>query len=206
MRSTMKRTVAGSLSFAFLLLAIPASAQTIDSATAVTLENVVGVMWQKVKYPDRDGDDPDAIRYTGVTSGVYQFRVPALPRVGGHHFFGTFSAGGALHYSDNDDFGTHTVLAPRIGWAFPWGDSSALWLRGGVTWAKWEVDAMDRETTGLMAGGEVLALMMPVDNVAIILGGTYEHGVSGSREGAGGGDEETRLFAYGFTMGMAFIL
>jgi len=204
MRSTTKHVVVGSLVLGSLLIASPASAQALEGRTTVTLENIVGVLWHKVDYPDIDGYDAKPVRYIGASSGMAQYSAPALPRVGVHHFFGPLSVGGGLHYSDNDQFGTHTVLAPRVGFAMDWGDSSALWIRGGVTWAKWDLDRL--EVSGVLAGGEVLAVMMPVDNVGILLGGTYEHGISGSTKIEDvDGKEETRMFAYGFTMGMAFV-
>ena len=204
MRSTAKPFVVGSLLLGSLLLSTSSRAQPLEGTTAVTLENVVGALWHKTDYPDLDGYEARSMRYIGVSSGMMQYGAPALPRVGVHHFFGAFSVGGALHYSDNDDFGTHTVLAPRLGFSFPWSESSALWLRGGVTWTKWGME--DIEISGLLVGGEVLAVMMPVDNVGIMLGGIYEHGVSGSTEiDVFDHEEDTRLYAYGFTTGMAFL-
>ncbi len=204
MRPTAKPFVAGSLLLGSLALSTPSQAEPLEGTTAVTLENVVGVLWHKLDYPDIDGYDAKPVRYIGVSSGMMQYGAPALPRVGVYHFFGAFSVGGALHYSDNDDFGTHTVLAPRVGLSLPWSESSALWLRGGVTWANWELG--DAEMSGLLVGGEVLAVMMPADNVGILLGGIYEHGLSGSTEIEGlDNEEEARLFAYGFTTGMAFL-
>ena len=89
-----------------------------------------------------------------------------------------------------------------VGVALPMGESASLWLRGGLTYGKLDLDN-DIEVHGWLAGGEVLAVLMPVDNVGFTLGGMYEHGFSGEREWDGA-DTDLRLYTYGFTTGMLF--
>ena len=87
MKSATKSCIVGSFFLSSLLLAMTASAQPLEDNTTVTLENIVGVLWQKTDYPDIDGYDPEPIRLHGSnqrflpgcpSSTAKDWRVPLL--------------------------------------------------------------------------------------------------------------------------------
>ena len=62
------------------------------------------------------------------------------------------------------------MFAPRIGYGADLSASSAFWIRGGAT--SCSLKEVPVKVSGVMVGGEILAVLSPVDNVAFLIDGS----------------------------------
>lgn len=151
---------------------------------AITIDNVAGVVHHRVKVGDGDTDSFTSIGSLasfGPLGSLLTPGSPPLTRLGFHYFASqSVSIGSGFYYNKTDDLGTAIVLAPRIGLCFPVGDSSALWLRGGLTYSRWKFDTFGETTvTNLMPAADALFVLSPVDHFSFTLGAIAEFGVYG---------------------------
>jgi len=80
-----------------------------------------------------------------------------------------------LHYSDTDNLGEAFVVAPRLGVALPMGESTSLWLRGGLTYSKQKFSLLGSTTmTFVMPAADALLVLSPVEHFAFTLGALAE--------------------------------
>ena len=103
------------------------------------------------------------------------------------------------------------LVAPRVGYAFMFGDNIGLWPRGGVTYigAGSEQEDGDESSTRLFAlSVEAPFVFVPVPHVAFLAGPALDLGLSGSDEtdpdAAGAPNQETeyKITDFGLHVGM----
>ncbi len=169
----------------------------------LSLEHLGGVVAQRID-PDNSGAS------TVVSAGLFNTFVYSGPlqRLGVHYFVAPpLSVGALLHYSDNDIYGENLLLGARVGVAFPFSSSTALWVRGGIAYTSTKLESLGKITIrDVRPGAEVLLVLSPVDHFAVLLGGSFEIGVAGKRESESSSGQTTsedfKYMEYGLTFGV----
>jgi len=168
---------------AVAFVATPAHAQEgfgESNPFVLSLEHLGGVSYSRF---EADGSSDGAT--SAIHAGVFTTQIPLLgpqSRLGLHYFVsGPISLGALLSYSDNDNYGTNTLVGARVGYAMPVGDSTALWLRGGISYVRTELGSGGFSITvsDFKPGAEALIVLHPVEHFGIIVGGMFEMGVAG---------------------------
>ncbi|MBI3200919.1 MAG: hypothetical protein HYZ29_05180 [Myxococcales bacterium] len=149
-----------------------------DKSFVLSLEHLGGYSNQRVKFDDEDAS----------TNHEFGLFTPFLGPLGSHariglHYFAAppLSLGALLSYSDNDFFGTFVLAGARVGVAFPISGATALWLRGGIAYARSSLEFGDssQSYSALVPGGEVLFALKPLDHFGFLVGGMFETTVGG---------------------------
>lgn len=194
--STLARLAAAGLAgTAAWLLAGQALAQETTTARGalgtgdsfvLSLEHLGGYSYSKTEHESAFGSGASE-------SEIHQFGLfmplatpfAARARVGFHYFLAPpLSLGAIASYSDNDRLGTFTLIGARVGAAFPVSGSTSVWLRGGIAYARVELESGGATATysALVPGGEVLLALKPLDHFGFLLGGLFETAVGGKYE------------------------
>jgi len=170
-------------------LASLASASNAQQATGfgrgdtavLTVDNIAGVVHQRIKVGDGDSTKLTYIGSLATFGSLAAIGVPPLSRIGFHYFVDpSVSLGSGLLYSDRGNLGTSILLAPRVGFAFPFGESSAFWLRAGMTWSRWKLEFFGSNTsTSVLPAADALFVVSPVEHFAFTVGAIAEVGVYG---------------------------
>ncbi len=219
----MKRTIAAFVIAFAALTTRPASADEPApfpdrSHVAIVLDNLAGFVNANQSYPNSNPAQQDS-----GTNLFGWFPTTPVARFGVHGIFNGVTLGAGLicaHY----DLGTGGLigastgttelgLAPRIGYAFAVGPSTAIWVRGGFTY----LHAGDSNDDGgfwqLSPGGELYLVYSPVPHFGLTIGPFAEFGVAGKQtsctqsfgiNGQTGSctDQDIRQRLLGFTFGV----
>jgi len=134
----------------------------------VSVDSLAGILYVSQKQGSDDAEEmvePEhfwALQHRDATSRATR-RAPLcdqglLPGLG-------------LHYADHDILGTTLLVAPRIGVAFPLGETTSLWIRGGATYWHHKLELISAQTNQTVSpGGEVLFVLSPAPHFAFTLG------------------------------------
>ncbi len=199
-------------------LASPAQAQDAEPTTGgfgtkyplvLSLENLGGVMYTRY---ERDGSEAQGTLHTGTFIGNFASLLGGaapIPRIGVHYFVAPpLSIGLLMSYSDNDNFGTTSLIGARVGAAFPISDSTALWLRGGILYTSTKTKLLgDSTVSDVRPGGDLLFAIEAVDHFGFLIGGHFEIGVNGKIEtdnplGSGTVERDFKYMEAGLTAGV----
>lgn len=121
------------------------------------------------------GPDEDT-KYAGFLAGT-----TLVPRIGLHRFLGGgLSVGAGIHYStiSASDM-TWFAFAPRVGYAIPVGPTTAIWLRGGVTYLSQSVQNGQFSLWSLDPAAEALVVLAPTPHFGVTIGPFVELGATG---------------------------
>lgn len=219
---------------ALLLVATPRAAQAQSAKpfgerahTVIVVDNLAGAMHSSFKLSNDSSSSSgtsntadDGITGIGTSSGVYA--LSPISRFGVHQFVGGgVSLGLGVHWSYHSASlsgpgGTTLLgLSPRIGFAIPLNDTTALWLRVGVTYLHYDYSGvLGASEYDVMPGGELFLVYTPVPHFGITFGPTAEIGVAGKfsfsgsvfGNGATPPDLTVRRKMYGLSVGFLFDL
>ncbi len=179
----------------------------------VTIDGLAGIVHQRSKVGDDDTQTITVVGTPATTSATHGLLMPGVPlvtRPGFHYLVSDYlSLGSALYYSDSDNFGSVILLAPRVGFLVPVGDTSAFWLRAGLTFQRWKINLFGENTvTTELPGVEALFVLSPVEHFAFTIGGMAEisvHGKARTNLSFAGisatGEEDVSASQFGLTFG-----
>ncbi len=156
-----------------------------DHPFVLSLEHLGGLSYIRTKT---EGGSAQSITQVGLFTPILAPTTPQA-RLGLHYFVAPqVSLGALLGYIDNDQLGTSYLVGARIGYAVPFSESSALWLRGGAFYMHTKVTLLGSETvTNVVPGGEALFVFRPDEHFGILLGPMFEIGVAGKQRYESGG-------------------
>lgn len=152
----------------------------------LSLEHLGGYSYTRFKVDSPLGGDSESLDNHQIglfTPFIGPFGAHA--RLGFHYFVAPpISLGGIASYSDNDYFGTFTLIGIRVGAAIPMSDSTSIWLRGGISYARTKLELGSSETTysAFVPGGEALFAFKPLDHFGFLAGGLFETTVGAKYE------------------------
>ncbi|MEB2313386.1 MAG: hypothetical protein OZ928_16195 [Polyangiaceae bacterium] len=191
-------------SVAALLAASAASASggafSTEYPAVLTVENLGGAMYLRSEVDGGPASEAVATGTFTTFSPAYQ----PLPRLGFHYFVAEpLSLGLGVHYSDLERLGSSLELAPRVGVALPFDSGTALWLRGGATYFRYDL-AGAGVVSGFAPGGEALLVLGPVDHFAFLVGAHFSVSTGATMKGAGdaAGSADISLMQAGLTFGV----
>jgi hypothetical protein len=198
-------TILGLMLAATLAGSAEAQDKTTLHGTVIAIDSIAGGMYVRPAKTDSSNDE-SAVRL-GTFMGGLSIQAPSPTRLGIHQFLGdTLTLGIGLYYGDHGSLGTSYVLAPRIGAAFPIGESTSFWLRGGI--AYWHCDENFVTMKALLPGGEALFVLTAAEHFAFTLGVVGEASVWGKAQAKsffGGGtsspEQDINVSQVGFSFG-----
>lgn len=161
----------------------------------VSLEHLGGVTYTRL---EPDGGDAESLYQAGTFISLTPLTAGGVARLGVHYFVApSFSVGGLLNYTDNDTLGTFLLAGGRVGVAFPIGETTTLWLRGGALYwrNKLEVGPFELTYSAVVPGGELLFAFEPIEHFGVMLGPMFEMGF-GKQEQKVPGDTQKADFKY----------
>jgi hypothetical protein len=208
----MKKSLAFSTAAVLVAVSLPAGAASgpMEQGTfTVGAERLTGIVHASLKndpfpgQPPQDFDDDGVTAVTFLGNGGYADRFPgdsratfAIPRVGFDYFIiDGLSLGGSitvLSYSNNDstprnqDFSvTNFLIAPRVGYAYMFGDVVGIWPRGGLSYVHGSYDPdwaeADRSSHYFAFEVDVPLIIAPVKNFGITVGPLFDVTFGGSQ-------------------------
>jgi len=170
---------------------------------AVSVERVFGVYHDTVYQEGWYGEDDEQTRiaFNGglllVTTGPFVMPRLALDYLAGDRVsIGTGFGLTALSIEDSDDTLWGFVMAPRVGYMAPLGESSGLWARGGLTY--YRLSAGEATQSGLGVTLEVMASVPVVSHFLLLIGPTVDWGVMGKSE-----SREVKYRTFGISVAFA---
>lgn len=198
-------TILGLMLAATLAGSAAAQEKTTLHGTVIAIDSIAGGMY--LRPASTESSDDESIFRLGSFMGLVSALAPSPTRLGIHQFIGdTLTLGAGLFYGDHGSLGTSYVLAPRIGAAFPIGESTSFWLRGGI--AYWHNDENFGTLKALLPGGEALFVLSPAEHFAFTLGVVGEASVWGKAQpkalfgtGPVSPDRDIHVSQFGFTFG-----
>lgn len=203
----MNKSLAFSMAAALVAVSLPAGAESgpmPQGTFTVGAERLTGIVHGTAKNDPFPGQNPNAGDEDGITSfallgnGTFppddSRSMFFMPRVGFDYFIiDGLSLGGSLTFisiSDNDedsanDFTvTNFLFAPRVGYAYMFGDVVGIWPRGGISYVHGSVDPDQ-------GGGssshyfafevDVPLVIAPVKNFGITVGPLFDVTLGGSQ-------------------------
>jgi hypothetical protein len=101
-------------------------------------------------------------------------------------------------------------LNPRVGYAYAFDDTFAIWPRAGIGWASGSSESGDGETEGSLSSLQLTIegnlVVSPFEHFAIVGGPFLDLGLSGSVESESGGESEEldqKFTSFGLSVGIA---
>jgi hypothetical protein len=154
---------------------------------AVSVERLFGVyhdtIYQETMFSEEEEQTRVALNAGLLVTPTGPF---AMPRVALDYFpsdrvsIGTGFGLTVLSVEDSDDTFTGFVMAPRVGYLAPLGESSGLWARGGLTY--YRLSAGEVTQSGLGVTLEAVAAVPVVSHFLLLIGPTVDWGVLGKAE------------------------
>jgi len=200
--------------FAGGLWAQPFSSQ---GTFAISAERVFGLPWYESTHVEwdhgrpPDNDEEDHSRTSWGIAWAAPATPYAVPRFAVDYFvIDHLSIGGALAFvsasDDTDGPGGDVdrsafLLAPRVGYAIPFGAVAGFWPRGGLTFVSEGGDGDDGSELALTL--EPLFWLAPAEGVAFVLGPVLDVGLVGSWENDDTDEDgDFRRTAVGISVGL----
>jgi hypothetical protein len=233
----MRKLVAGiAAAGAVFAITTSASAQTFgeEGGMALSADRLFGITSYSVKAdPDVPGAEEVEVTGTNISllwgvaprtgdSGI-EIPIPsAIPRLSFDYFvIESLSLGGSLGYyssSGETDPGngqdkydhdkvTAISLNPRVGYAIPLGDTSAVWLRGGLTYMKVTIDPEqgdDIPISVMQLDAEAMFVIGLSETFAFQVGPALDFPLGGKAEipGDPGYDIDLKVMSFGAYAGL----
>ncbi|HEY6556397.1 MAG TPA: hypothetical protein VI072_03960 [Polyangiaceae bacterium] len=213
------------------LLANPAAAQEIENIGnqgqfVIGAERITGLFFDKIKVtPDgADDDQTTSVTRIALLGSDGSGSPSSIPRLGFDYLVTDgLSVGGSLFVlrgsaefdngQDSTDQGSQTAIYinPRVGYAYAFDDTFAIWPRGGIAFTSFSGDngdVNDSETSGnsLQLTVEGNLVISPFEHFAFLVGPFLDLGLSGSSETESDGataEEDQKFTSYGITAGIA---
>jgi opacity protein-like surface antigen len=210
------------------LLANPAAAQGIENIGnqgqfVIGAERLTGLFFDKIHQ--EEGDAEQDYSYTTISllgnNGEAPEGSPSnTPRLGFDYLVTDgLSVGGSLFYitrsgeADGDladgDLASSNLFYfnPRVGYAYAFDDTFAIWPRAGIGWASGKVESGAGDTelsaSSLQLTIEGNLVVSPFEHFAIVGGPFIDFGLSGSVEDEDGDEFDQKFTSFGLTVGIA---